>query len=144
MASTVIDPAEAFRRSLEDDYSKQNALTATQQRAMEALHQASLQTGILQGSILGGQSVTPPNFMSAARMREVPTFDPRHAMAMRLRLNQGEKLPFDMHIHWVHGEELAFVFMVKDGKAVVIEDSAAMFPSDTLITKINLLRAGHD
>jgi hypothetical protein len=137
MASTQvgkINPLlDAHQRALDD-----------QQRAIDAMYQASLNTGILQGSVLGGQSTIPPNFMSAARMREIPMFNPAAAMAMRLRLNNGESLPFNMHIHWERGEETAFVFMVKDGKAVVIEDSAAMFPSDTLITKINLLRAGHD
>jgi hypothetical protein len=144
MASTQV----GMINPLDDPY--QRALATDNQRAMEALYQASLQTGVLQGSILNSPAHVLPQYlpgqpmMSAARMREIPMFNPAAAMAMRLRLKNGETLPFDMHIHWEHDEETAFVFMVKDGKAVVIEDSAAMFPSDTLITKINLLRAGHD
>ena len=63
----------------------------------------------------------------------------RHQMlAMRLRLSEGEKFPFD-DIHTSLGKEKVFVFVVQNDQAVTLEDDPLMFPSDLLITQLRLI-----
>ncbi len=57
---------------------------------------------------------------------------------MRLRKNVGEKL-FDFIAAHQHADTV-FVFIVHDGKNVVIKDNEKLFPSDALITQIRLLQ----
>lgn len=48
-----------------------------------------------------------------------------------------------MHPGFIHAHregEMVFVFMVTKGHPHIIEDTAEMFPSDTLITKIRLIK----
>lgn len=46
------------------------------------------------------------------------------------------------HVSIHLNDEKAFVFVVVDGKSTVIEDQANLFPSDTLVTQLNLLKTG--
>lgn len=63
----------------------------------------------------------------------------RHKLiAMRLRLREGECMPFQDLFTSLAGDKV-FVFVVQDNQAVTFEDTAAMFPSDTLITQLRLL-----
>lgn len=62
----------------------------------------------------------------------------KQMLAMRLRISEGDKLPFD-DIHTSLGKEKVFVFVVQNDQAVTLEDDPLMFPSDTLITQLRLI-----
>lgn len=59
-------------------------------------------------------------------------------IAMRLRLHEGQKIPYHDLFTSLAGDKV-FVFVVQDNQAVTLEDDAALFPSDTLITQLRLL-----
>ncbi len=63
----------------------------------------------------------------------------KNMLAMRLRINEGEHWGFDS-LHTSLGKEKVFVFVVQDDKPATLEDDASMFPSDTLITQLRLIR----
>lgn len=68
--------------------------------------------------------------------------DQRHRknmLAMRLRIKEGVLWGFD-HIDTALGKEKVFVFVVQGDKPAVLEDDAALFPSDTLITQLRLIQ----
>jgi hypothetical protein len=46
-----------------------------------------------------------------------------------------------MQVHMNPSKENVLVFIVKDGVALTLEDEIPLFPSDSLLGKINLLRA---
>jgi hypothetical protein len=59
-------------------------------------------------------------------------------IAMRLRLPEGQRWPFDfLETHYA-GEKV-LVFAVIGDNHVVLEDAAELFPSDTLITQLRLI-----
>ena len=60
------------------------------------------------------------------------------AIAMRLRLTQGERMPFD-HFTTAHSGDKVFAFLVVKGAPIVLEDDSVMFPSDTFMTQIRML-----
>jgi hypothetical protein len=60
------------------------------------------------------------------------------AIAMRLRLTQGERFPFD-HFSTAHSGDKVFAFLVVKGSPVVLEDESVMFPSDTFMTQLRML-----
>lgn len=60
-------------------------------------------------------------------------------IAMRLRIPQGQKWPFD-YVNTAVGNEKIFVFIVQDDQPVILEDSKALFPSDVLITQLRLIQ----
>jgi hypothetical protein len=60
------------------------------------------------------------------------------AIAMRLRLTQGERFPFE-HFSTAHSGEKVFAFLVVKGSPVVLEDESVMFPSDTFMTQLRML-----
>lgn len=60
-------------------------------------------------------------------------------LRMRMRVSNGESLPFEDLMHSVSGEKV-YVFVVQNGQAVTLEDTISLFPSDTLITQLGLLR----
>lgn len=63
----------------------------------------------------------------------------RHRMiAMRLRIPEGERMPFD-DIHTSLGKEKIFVFILQNDKPVVLEDDIGLFPSDALVTQLRLI-----
>lgn len=63
---------------------------------------------------------------------------PIQMIAMRLRVPPGQKLPFD-HVNAYLSDKVAAVFIVQNGKVVVLEDEPAIFPSDKLIAELRLL-----
>lgn len=63
----------------------------------------------------------------------------KRMIAMRLHIPEGETVPFDFletHLY----KETVFVYVSVDGKNVILEDDAALFPSDTLITQLRLIQ----
>lgn len=60
-------------------------------------------------------------------------------IAMRLRLEDSDALPFDFITAHQIDKERAVVFLVHGGEAQTIEDDGNLFPSDALITKLRLL-----
>jgi hypothetical protein len=59
-------------------------------------------------------------------------------LSMRMRWTGGDN-PFT-HVDIQTAGEKAFVWIItKDAQSVVLEDEAAMFPSDKLITQIRML-----
>lgn len=86
------------------------------------------------------------NSMENHYMREIHPLTP---LAMRMKWGVFDKtvhgigdavrqVPFD-HISIHESTSKVFVFVVLDGKATTIEDEAAMFPSDTLVTQLRML-----
>ena len=59
-------------------------------------------------------------------------------IAMRLRIPEGNKIPYQ-DLFTSFSDDKVFVFVVQDGQAVTLEDTATMFPSDQLITQLRLL-----
>jgi len=58
-------------------------------------------------------------------------------LGMRLRW-EGDKIPYKtLHTH--REGETIFVFLVVDGKPITLEDSAGLYPSDTLVTQLRLI-----
>lgn len=57
---------------------------------------------------------------------------------MRLRIPEGSKHPYEYLSSHLSGDKV-YVFVVQDGQAVTLEDSATFFPSDQLITQLRLL-----
>lgn len=57
---------------------------------------------------------------------------------MRLHTQEGMRMPFD-HINAYATKYCAYVFVVTNGKAIVLEDDPALFPSDKLIAELQLL-----
>lgn len=61
------------------------------------------------------------------------------AIAMRMRIPEGNRLPFQ-HVSTAWTGEKVFVFVVENDKPAVLEDESALFPSDTLITQLRLIQ----
>lgn len=80
----------------------------------------------------GGYNATPADDISVDKWR-------MRALAMRLRIHEGMKMPFQ-HIHTVWTGEKVFVFVVQKGEAVTLTDDSGLFPSDTLITQLRLIQ----
>lgn len=59
-------------------------------------------------------------------------------IGMRLRLEDGERLPFDFISAYEDGATV-YVFTVTNNKPAIFEDDGSMFPSDTLITQLRLI-----
>lgn len=68
-----------------------------------------------------------------------PYLTPKHMICMRLHLPEGSQLPFEF-MECFMGQNEAFVFLVVNGKPITLSDGKELFPSDDLITKLNLLR----
>ena len=63
-----------------------------------------------------------------------------NALAMRLRYPQGARPPFDgLSTGISKSGELVFIYIVDGEQSVTLTDSAAMFPSDTLVAQMQLL-----
>lgn len=58
--------------------------------------------------------------------------------ALNIRLRADTNKLFD-RIVACKSQEKAFVFIVKDGKAAVLEDEWTLYPSDRLITQIRMI-----
>lgn len=77
--------------------------------------------------------------MQSTQLKDIDTDQGRLRMiGMRLRLDNGEKFPFEYLDTHVSGEKV-FVFIVQNGTHAVLEDELQMFPSDTLVTQLRLI-----
>ena len=84
------------------------------------------------------QSMYPPR-VTVSRY-DVSDDDSRKIMiAMRLRLDEGGKWPFQ-HISTAHAGDKVFVFVVQNNGPVTLEDDASLFPSDLLVSQLTLLK----
>lgn len=63
----------------------------------------------------------------------------RRTLAVRLRSRPGDVFPLDF-IEFHVGKDKVYVFCVTPTGATIIEDGLDLFPSDALITAINLLK----
>lgn len=106
----------------------------------------STSTGIQPGGMtLGVSSVD-----LARRISSFPTKPPtnditypdnrKSMIAMRLRLTDGMKWPFDF-LETHHQDDKVLVFVVANRQPVILEDEAGLFPSDALITQLRLIQA---
>lgn len=89
----------------------------------------------------GGQAGQCATTVAPPKKRERPS-DPSslgEMIAMRLHLDEGSAMPFEhLHAFKLKSDKVA-VCVAVDGQAQIIEDDWALFPSDTLITKLRLL-----
>jgi hypothetical protein len=68
-----------------------------------------------------------------------PYLDLKQMIFMRLHMSVGELIPFEfLEAH--RSGETVHVFVVVNGHPVTLSDGHTLFPSDELITKLNLLR----
>lgn len=72
--------------------------------------------------------------------RHEETFmNPLRMIAMRLRLKEGESMPFQSMNACQKSDGSSTVFVLHKDVPLVLEDSEALFPSDTLISQLHLL-----
>lgn len=68
-----------------------------------------------------------------------PYLDLKQMILMRLHAFEGDRYPFEfMEAH--RSSDTVHVFVVVNGKPITLSDGYNLFPSDDLITKLNLLR----
>lgn len=60
-------------------------------------------------------------------------------LSLRLRIEEGTFPKSFTDLHTSRDGDTVFVFITLKGKAVTLEDGAALYPSDTLISQIRLL-----
>ena len=66
-------------------------------------------------------------------------YSPEQMIAMRLRTPEGQMLPFQ-HLSTCMLPNKVFVFVVAKDQPTIIEDDPILFPSDTLIAALHLLK----
>jgi len=59
-------------------------------------------------------------------------------LAMRMRWDTGASTGLEF-ISAHKGNELVFIFIVREGQPMILEDDTNMFPSDALVTKLRLM-----
>jgi len=82
----------------------------------------------------------PPPPLLTVRQTHTLEGDYFWLLMRRLRVREGECLPFNHITIGIKSNKDMVVFIIKDDTPLVLEDGAAMFPSDELVNKINLLR----
>lgn len=92
-----------------------------------AQHQAMMNTPMIMPSTLRPSDIGHP-YLTAKQM-----------ICMRLHIAEGEISPFDFMECYV-GENEVIVFLVVNGQPITLSDEKTLFPTDQLITKLNLLR----
>lgn len=105
---------------------------------MRAMNTVNVGNTDMLGSISNPFRQTYPSTMTPAGDISVDSWRMR-AIAMRLRIPQGSKHPFQ-HLSTAWTGEKVFVFVVENDQAVVLEDGSALFPSDTLVTQLRLIQ----
>lgn len=91
--------------------------------------------GILGG--LGGASAA----QNAGNPTSPPRYSPMEKLMARLDVRHGSQLPFDyIYAHVCAAKDHVIVFLIKDGEPITLLDEIPLFPSDSLIGKLNLLR----
>jgi hypothetical protein len=71
-------------------------------------------------------------------MVQIGVMEHMQLLFARLRVPQGQTTPFSF-LNCHVGDKKAFVFVVKNGEAVTLEDDPDLFPSDALIGQLRLL-----
>ena len=85
--------------------------------------------GVWEGSMQGYPINTPPRVYSL-----------REKMEMRMNWQPGTKVEGFSHMDYHVAGDKAFVWIVTNaGQSIVLEDEAALFPSDALITKVRMM-----
>ena len=76
-----------------------------------------------------------------------PTSPPRRQgwsayekLAMRLNKHEGDEWGPGMDVHIFEGPNRTFVFVAAGDKALILEDSPALFPSDSMVAQFQLFR----
>ena len=84
---------------------------------------------------------TPYMVPSTLRPSDIghPYLTAKQMICMRLHIAEGAMLPFDFMECYV-GENEVIVFLVANGQPLTLSDEKTLFPTDQLITKLNLLR----
>jgi len=84
---------------------------------------------------------TPLVIPSTLRPSDIghPYLTAKQMICMRLHVSEGAMLPFDFMECYV-GENEVIVFLVANGQPITLSDEKTLFPTDQLITKLNLLR----
>lgn len=100
---------------------------------LDAVTNGTIDPAVLRGAYQNSQ----PAWNSPASTVDNEHFRYRLVM-MRLRRREGETHPYQ-HFSTALAGDKVFIFVVQDNQAVVLDDNAAMFPSDTLITQLRLL-----
>lgn len=84
-------------------------------------------------------SIPYPTPFEPARPLENPIARAQ-VLNFRMGVGEGEKIPFDLvETFYVRQSDVVFILIINKGKAVLLEDSAEQYPSDTLITQMRLL-----
>lgn len=68
-----------------------------------------------------------------------PYMNPKQMICMRLRVAEYSEGPFEFMECHVGSDEVT-IFVMVNGQPVILTDGKELFPSDALITKLNLLR----
>ena len=66
-------------------------------------------------------------------------YSPIQMITMRMRIREGDILPFQ-HLSMYEAQNKVFVFVVAKDQPTIIEDDPTLFPSDTLIAALHLLK----
>ena len=113
----------ALTTKVEPDYLK---------KELEKYRYAQISQAKVGGEVRGG----PVSFAPADSH---PSFE--QMIAMRLHVPQGGMIPFDyLRCHRHRDNQRVSVFVVVDDKSLIIEDQWDLFPSDTLITQLRILK----
>jgi len=79
------------------------------------------------------------------RMMSMPNFPPKSPwtaydrLRMRLNMEHDEEFGFDC-INIYEGPNTVFVFIVTGEKAIILEDSKGIFPSDRIVAQVRLMQ----
>lgn len=128
-----------------DHWSSQNVLSQHAMMRKEAEMASQLyKAAAAQGSYLGG--LTGHAGLTGGAAHPQNTAGARYSLVeklhMRLNVDKYSSLPFT-HIHAVENPEggNVVIFIIQGGKPVTLEDDLNLFPSDRLISQLNLIRS---
>lgn len=109
-------------------------------RRVQAAQDAMLNSAIIYqqggGGGSGGSYITSGGYINPIGSR----WSPRDKILMRLNTPDGELVGFDYIEATKLSDDKMVVFVINNGKHCTIEDDAHLFPSDTLITQLRILR----
>ena len=121
-------------------YSPNTAMGTVDVATQMALHKASLHhAAMMNTSPLGVANQAASANVYDNRDPFTRKYTAKQMVCMRLHVADFDQIPFDFlecHI----GESEVIIFLVVNGDPVFIRDDRTMFPSDALVTKLNLLR----
>ena len=120
-------------QAAKDALEKSEILRRIQEQNAQIMNSPSIYLGGGGGS--GGMVVPSGVYNSMTRMYSL-----REKILMRLDTPDGMVIGFDyLEAHRLSDDKVA-VFIINNGKHCTIEDDAHLFPSDTLITQLRILR----